>query len=95
MPPFEGLTLEQRFVFMERDVQSHAKTITAHNDNLQRINTEAIRREERDTSLDGRLTRMEKSIGDVYKLGWWILGAFGASFVALLANFLFKGGFVI
>lgn len=86
------LSMEQRFAFIERDVQSHAKTLTAHNENLAAINVERATDKVRDENLDDRLDRIEKAIDKIYGLGRWVLLAFGASFVTLFANFLFRGG---
>lgn len=52
-------------------------------------------RAERDKHIDERFDRIERSIGGVYKLGWWILTAFGAVAIALVANFAFRGGFIV
>lgn len=98
MPPDPAsnvINFEQRFNFVERDVRSHAKTLTAHNEALNKYERDLIRHEEREKRNDERLQRIEESIKSFHKLGWWILSAFGASFIALLANFLFRGGFVV
>jgi hypothetical protein len=52
-------------------------------------------KEVEDEFLEKRLQAIEKKIDAIYRLGWWILTAFGGSFIALLANFIFKGGFYI
>jgi hypothetical protein len=52
---------------------------------------EAVRAE-RDKHLDERLDRIENSIRAVYGLGRWVLAAFGASAIALVANFVVRGG---
>jgi hypothetical protein len=58
-------------------------------------------RVERDKRLDDRfmevykgLERLETSIKGMYKLGWWVLAAFGSSAVALFTNFALGGGFI-
>lgn len=40
-----------------------------------------------------RFDQINKKIDAVYGLGRWVLGAFGALVVALVSNFLFRGGF--
>lgn len=93
MPP-ESLSLEQRFVFVERDLQSHAKTLTVHNEEMADLRIERAEAKLRAEHIDERFDRLEKSITGIHRLGWWILGTFGAAFIALVANFLFRGGFV-
>jgi len=110
MPPVEQhsnvIPFEQRLSLTERDVQSHARTLTAHNDQIAAINTERAVNVERDKNLNERLDRIDRAllesknetarqINGIYKLGWWVLAAFGSAFCALLANFMFKGGFII
>lgn len=57
-------------------------------------------RVERDKRLDDRfadvhraLDRMEAQIKGVYRIGWWVLAAFGTSAVAFISNFALGGGF--
>ena len=98
MPPdtqSNVIPFEQRLTYVERDVRDHAKTIGEHNKELQAIVTERAVNVERDIRVNERFDRLEKAINGVYKLGWWILAAFGGLLVALIANFLFKGGFSI
>lgn len=94
-PHSNVIPFEQRLNYVERDVRDHAKTIGEHNKELAAIITERAVNVERDKNLNERLDRLEKAIGGVYKLGWWILAAFGGLLIALIANFLFKGGFTI
>jgi hypothetical protein len=80
---------------LERDVQAHAKTITEFTVAITELKTDAAIQEVKDGHTAERLTRIETSINNVYRLGWWVLAAFGGSFIALVANFIFKGGFYI
>lgn len=73
---------------MERDLQAHAKTITELTNRMAEYEKAKAVEEVKDAYLEVRLSRIEK-------IGWWILTTFGASFVALVANFLFKGGFYL
>lgn len=88
------VTIEQRLAMVERYQQTQGNTLSAHNDALNAAKIDAARREERDEALNERLKRIEKAIGGIYKLGWWILAAFGSAFIALLANFIFRGGMI-
>jgi|GEM_PF-6392295 len=95
-----------RIDFLERDVQSHSRIITEYNGKLSEISRDvedisaeldkdkAVQRV-RDEYLEKRLIAIEGSIKAVYRLGWWVLAAFGSSAIALVANFVFKGGLVI
>ncbi|WP_105430239.1 hypothetical protein [Neorhizobium sp. T6_25] len=96
----------ERIDFLERDVQGHARIITEYNGKISAISKgieeisaemdkDKAVQEVRDEYLEKRLTGIENSIKAVYKLGWWVLAAFGSSAVALIANFVFKGGLVI
>jgi hypothetical protein len=100
------LPFEARIASLERYAISHGETLGKHTGELIDLKTERAVRIERDKNLDERLERIEEAINKldasntakfsgIYKLGWWVLGTFGASFIALLANFLFKGGFAI
>lgn len=109
MPPDPAsnvIPFEQRLQWVERYATTHGETISKHNNEIADLKTERAVQKERDKNLDERLERIEDAIAasaklntdrfnGIYKLGWWILTAFGGSFIALLANFLFKGGFVI
>lgn len=79
--PVKGVTLGHRVGLVERDLRSHSRSITVIIDNyaglharltaleefkLERLVTEA-REDERDKALDGRLTRMERSIEEGLK----------------------------
>jgi hypothetical protein len=91
-----------RLDLVERDVRDHSRILTEHNGALKdqktsidKLERDKAVREVEDTHLDERLDRIEKSIGAIYRLGWWILGAFGAAAISLVANFMFRGGFIV
>lgn len=90
----ETATMEVRLTTVERYQQNHGTTLAEHNNELARVKTDRAVQIERDKHMDERLDRIEKSIAGIHKLGWWVLATFGAAFIALVANFLFKGGFV-
>jgi len=81
-----------RVDLLQNDVQSHARTITELTTRMVGYETKLAVNEVKDEFLEERLDRIEKSINRVHNLGWWLLAAFGGSFVALVANFVFKGG---
>lgn len=89
------VTLEQRVGFLERYHQTQGNTISLHTDALNAMKIEAARQEGKDANLIERIERLEKAVNKVYGLGWWILAAFGGSLIALISNFLFRGGFVV
>jgi len=85
---------------MERNQSDVAKSITAliedHNKSrniLDELRTDRAVRLERDKNLNERLDRIEASIARIHSLGRWVLAAFGAGLIALISNFLFRGGF--
>lgn len=87
---------------LRQDVSNHARTIGAlveeqrsFKDELAQLQLDKARRDERAIALIDRLERIERSIDSVYRLGWWLLAAFGTSAIALVANFAFKGGFIV
>lgn len=80
---------------VERDVRDHARIFTEMTKQLTELDKKEAIRVLQDEHLDERLDRIERSIAGIYRLGWWILGAFGASAVALIANFAFRGGFIV
>ncbi|SCM80022.1 hypothetical protein KL86PLE_90761 [uncultured Pleomorphomonas sp.] len=82
-----------RVDFIERDVISHAKSIGALTDRMSDYETEAAKREVRDEYLEKRLTGIEGRLDSINRLGWWVLTAFGTSAIALVTNFIFRGGF--
>jgi hypothetical protein len=81
-----------RLDLVERDVQAHAKTLSELTMHMSGYDRDKAVQEVKDEYLEERLSRIEKSINAVYRLGWWVLAAFGGSFIALVANFVFKGG---
>lgn len=85
----------ERLLALERDREAHARSIGEFARTLIEIDKKEAIRDLRDEHLDERLDRIERSIAGIYKLGWWILGAFGTSAVALIANFAFRGGFFV
>lgn len=98
--------IEQRLGSLEKYAITHGESISKHNNELSEIKTERAVQKERDKNLTETLDRLQESINKldatnnakfngIYKLGWWVLAAFGGSFVALIANFAFRGGFVV
>lgn len=92
----------ERIDLLERDVQAHAKSISEFTlslvgvkDDLSDYERDRAVQEIKDAYLEKRLSGIEGRIDAIYKLGLWILAAFGSSAVALVANFLFKGGFSV
>lgn len=79
---------------IERDLQSHAKTITELTMRMSDYEKDKAVREVKDEYLDERFERLEDRVQAIYKLGIWILAAFGGSFIALVANFVFRGGLI-
>ncbi|WP_309082874.1 hypothetical protein [Chelativorans sp.] len=63
------------------------------NEELTLIQVERAARDEQRKHLNDRLQRIEASIAGIQRLGWWVLATFSASAVALISNFLFRGGF--
>jgi hypothetical protein len=84
-----------RLDLVERDVQSHARTITELTKALAEVDKKEAVRDLRDEHLDEHLESIGARIDGIYRLGWWILAAFGTSAVGLMANFIFRGGFVV
>jgi hypothetical protein len=89
----DRFNLNFRLEALEQYARRHGETLSEHNNELAEIKTERAVAKERAITVQERFDRLEKKIDGIYSLGKWVLGAFGASFVALLANFLFKGGF--
>jgi hypothetical protein len=79
---------------IERDLQSHAKTITELTMRMSDYEKDKAVREVKDEHLEERFERIEDRVQAIYRLGLWILAAFGGSFVALVANFVFRGGLI-
>jgi septal ring factor EnvC (AmiA/AmiB activator) len=91
--------LERQAASAERSLTDHARTQSAFTEELRRhgelladITTDRAVRTERDTNLNSRLDRIEKSINGVYNLGKWVLAAFGSALIVALATFLLRGG---
>jgi uncharacterized protein Yka (UPF0111/DUF47 family) len=100
--PDEMGQLLRRMDMTERNQTDLAKSVTELTEEigelqkpLRQLETDREVRKERDKHLNERLDRIEVSIDRIYRLGWWVLAAFGASAVALVANFAFRGGFVV
>lgn len=95
-------TEAERLAAVERDVLDHARIITEMTTGIGQIRglvsdldkREALRSAE-EKHVDERFDRIEIKVDGIYKLGWWILAAFGSSAIALILNFAFKGGFSI
>lgn len=85
--------LLRRLDAIERNQTDAAKTSTVLIEEIHGVKTDREVRKERDVRLNDRLERIEERIDGVYKIGWWFLAIFGAAFVALVANFTFRGGF--
>ena len=93
MTPFDRQDL------MQRDLESHAKTISEFTTSIADLKKEfAIKEVEdelKDAYLEKRLDAIEKRLDRINNLGWWLLAAFGGTFITILANFVFKGGLVL
>jgi hypothetical protein len=85
----------ERLAALERDREAHARSIGEFAKALIEIDKKEALRELGDKHLDERLDRIEARLDGVFRLGWWILAAFGTSAVALIANFAFRGGFIV
>lgn len=75
-------TRVDRAVRAERDIRI--------NDRFDQIN---LKFDQISRSTNERFDQIVKRIDAVYGLGRWVLGAFGALVLALVSNFLFRGGF--
>lgn len=100
--PDETQAMLRRLDTIERNQTDQAGTLTAEAhaiDGLEKADRaaeiERVRREGKDAALELRLGAIEQRINGIYRLGFWVLTAFGTSTVALLVNFLFKGGIVV
>lgn len=87
------LDMEYRLQAVEQYLRNHGETLTAHNTELNEIKTERAVGAERALHIDQRFDRIEKQLDAIRGLGKWALGTFGAVLLALIANFLFRGGF--
>ena len=75
-------TRVDRAVRAERDIRI--------NDRFDQIN---LKFDQIAKSTNERFDQIVKRIDAVYGLGRWVLGAFGALVLALITNFMFRGGF--
>lgn len=87
--------MPERIDMLVNDVQAHSKTITELTKALIEVEKRDAVEIESKRHLNDRLERIEKSIAAIYRLGWWILAAFGAAAISLVANFMFRGGFIV
>lgn len=91
---------------MQNDLKAHARTLTelvvqiadlkkeVHTLIIAKAVNEAEEKKDEE-ALERRLSRIENGQKSLYTLGLWLLGTFGAAFVAALANFIIKGGLTI
>lgn len=100
--PDEIKQIVRRLDTVERNTTDLAKSVTNITEELsdlskplRELEVDREVRKERDKNLYSRLDQIETSIEKVHNLGWWVLGTFGASAIALIANFMFKGGFYV
>ena len=84
-----------RLDLLVNDVQAHARSLTELTKALAELDKKEAVRDLRDEHLDERLAQIGGRIDGIYRLGWWILAAFGTSAIALVANFAFRGGFIV
>ena len=82
----------ERLELVERDLQSHAKTITELTNRMVDYEKDQAVKEVEDEFLEKRIEANEKKLDAVYRLGWWTLTTFGAVFIAAAANFVARGG---
>lgn len=100
--PDEINQIVRRLDTVERNTTDLAKSVTNITEEmsdlsrpLRQLETDREVRKVSDQHLYSRLGQIENSIAKVHNLGWWTLGTFGASAIALIANFMFKGGFYV
>ena len=100
--PDEINQIVRRLDTVERNTTDLAKSVTNITEELsdlskplRELEVDREVHKERDKNLYSRLDQIETSIENVHNLGWWVLGTFGASAIALIANFMFKGGFYV
>ena len=93
--PIREHGMPERIDMLVNDVQAHAKSISELTKALIEVEKRDAVEVETKRYLNDRLERIEKSIAAIYRLGWWILTAFGAAAVSLIANFMFRGGFIV
>lgn len=90
---------EQRLDLVERDVRDHSKSITdiitdqrATKNQVGELEQDKAVRTVEDKHLDERLDRIEERIAGVYQLGLWLLGAVGMALIAIIVEFVARGG---
>lgn len=93
--PDEINAVLRRLDSIERNQTDAARTTTAIVEEIHGVKTDRAVRAERDKALADRLERIEERLEGVYKIGWWFLAVFGAGFIALVANFTYRGGFYV
>lgn len=98
--PEEIAAMLRRLDMTERNQTDFAKAVTAVITDINEIRkpldelkTDREVRKVRDQHLNERLDRIEASIKSIYRLGLWVLTAFGSASIALVVNFVFRGGF--
>lgn len=91
--PDELSAVIRRLDVIERNQSDAARTTTVLIEEIHGVKTDREVRKERDARNNERLERIEERIDGIYKIGWWFLAVFGAAFIALVANFTFRGGF--
>lgn len=87
--------MPERIDMIVSDLQAHAKSLSELTTTIIDLKTKGAVEAETKRYLNERLERIEKSIAAIYRLGWWILAAFGAAAISLVANFMFRGGFYV
>ncbi len=104
-----NLSEAEQLLQLRQDVMNHAKSLSEIVTDQARLREDQRRlaetissvdkllavRAERDKHVDDRFDRIEESIRAIHRLGMWVLGAFGAAFIALVVNFTFSGGFIV
>lgn len=96
MPDSENpQVLMRRLDMVERNVSDHAKSLTALVHDVSELRTKNAVDDERERSRDEWRSRTEKRLDGIYRLGWWVLTTFGAILVAMVAQFVFRGGLVV
>lgn len=96
MPDSESpQVLARRLDMLERNVSDHSKSLTALVHDVSELRTKNAVDDERERSRDEWRSRTEKRLDGIYRLGWWVLTTFGAILVAMVAQFVFRGGLVV
>lgn len=83
---------EMRLSALERTSEHFAQTVTAFTSKFSDIDRDIAVRAEKDINSEARMSRIEKSIAGIYGAAKWTLVTFLACLIALIVNFLFKGG---